>query len=212
MGGFVEEARELLSERLKLPEGYYLSWGGQYENQIRAKKRLQILVLAIVLIIFVLLYFTFRSVSDSLMVILSVPFALVGGVLLQYKLGYNFSVAVSVGYIALAGVAVETGVVMLVYLEQALNRAFAAGQVRDQRGKTGYGHQFWPQSEAKTDDRSNTDDRWHDHLDHTGARSLASGFFDDKGVGSQARHTCASVISSLIHRASFRGQIKGSSL
>ncbi len=194
MGGFVEEARELLSERLKLPEGYYLSWGGQYENQIRAKKRLQILVLAIVLIIFVLLYFTFRSVSDSLMVILSVPFALVGGVLLQYKLGYNFSVAVSVGYIALAGVAVETGVVMLVYLEQALNRAFAAGQVRDQRGKTGYGH------------------RWHDHLDHTGARSLASGFFDDKGVGSQARHTCASVISSLIHRASFRGQIKGSSL
>ena len=109
MGGFVEEARELLSERLKLPEGYYLSWGGQYENQIRAKKRLQILVLAIVLIIFVLLYFTFRSVSDSLMVILSVPFALVGGVLLQYKLGYNFSVAVSVGYIALAGVAVGAG-------------------------------------------------------------------------------------------------------
>ncbi len=121
MGSFVDEAKAALDEQFELPEGYYVNWSGQYENQVRARKRLMTLMPAVILIIFLLLYFTFHSISESLLVILSVPFALVGGVLLQSALGYNYSVAVWVGYIALFGVAVETGVVMLVYLNEALD-------------------------------------------------------------------------------------------
>lgn len=119
-GSFVEEAQKVLNEKLKLPTGYYFSWSGQYENQIRAKKRLQVVIPVVLLITFVFLYFTFSSVVDSLIVILSVPFALTGGVLLMYYLHYNFSVAVAVGFIALIGIATETGVVMLAYLNDAL--------------------------------------------------------------------------------------------
>jgi len=121
MGSFVDEAKAAMDEQFELPEGYYVNWSGQYENQIRARKRLMTLMPAVILIIFLLLYLTFHSIGETLLVILSVPFALVGGVLLQSILGYNYSVAVWVGYIALFGVAVETGVVMLVYLNEALD-------------------------------------------------------------------------------------------
>jgi len=124
VGGFVDEAKDLLAKRLKLPEGYYVSWSGQYENQIRAKKRLSILIPAVAVIILIILYLTFHSWIEGAIVLLSVPFALIGGILLQKILGYNFSVAVWVGYIALAGVVVETAIVMITYLKEAL-REFA---------------------------------------------------------------------------------------
>ncbi len=122
MGSFVTEAKEALNKQLKLPSGYYVSWSGQYENQIRAKKRLEILLPIVFFVIFIMLYFTFKSFLEASMVMLSVPFALIGGVYLIYFLGYNFSVAVWVGFIALYGVAVETGVVMVIYLHEALDR------------------------------------------------------------------------------------------
>ncbi len=132
MGGFVGEAKTVLEKNLKLPPGYYVAWSGQWENQIRAKQRLQILVPAGMLIIFILLYFTFHSALEASMVMLSVPFALVGGVYLVTALGYNLSVAVWVGFIALYGVAVETGVVMVIYLHEALDKKLLKGPVTEQ--------------------------------------------------------------------------------
>jgi len=132
MGGFVTEAKQTLEKQLKLPSGYYVAWSGQWENQIRAKKRLQILVPAGMLIIFILLYFTFHSALEASMVMLSVPFALVGGVYLVWLLGYNMSVAVWVGFIALYGIAVETGVVMVIYLHEALDKRLLRGPVTEQ--------------------------------------------------------------------------------
>jgi Cu(I)/Ag(I) efflux system membrane protein CusA/SilA len=129
MGGFVGDAKEALDKQLKLPPGYYVSWSGQYENQIRAKKRLEILIPIVFLIIFVMLYFVFKSFLEASMVMLSVPFALIGGVYLIYFLGYNFSVAVWVGFIALYGVAVETGVVMVIYLHESLDKHLLKGAV-----------------------------------------------------------------------------------
>ena len=127
MGGFVSDARRELAEKLRLPAGYYLSWSGQYENQIRAKERLMIVIPIVVLIIFLMLYFVFKSFLEAAMVMLSVPFALIGGVYLIYALGYNFSVAVWIGFISLYGIAVETGVVMVIYLHEALARRMKAG-------------------------------------------------------------------------------------
>ncbi|MCM0083569.1 CusA/CzcA family heavy metal efflux RND transporter [Geomonas sp. Red32] len=132
MGGFVGEAKTVLEKQLKLPPGYYVAWSGQWENQVRAKARLQILVPAGILIIFILLYFTFHSALEASMVMLSVPFALVGGVYLVKALGYNMSVAVWVGFIALYGIAVETGVVMVIYLHEALDRKLLKGPVTEQ--------------------------------------------------------------------------------
>jgi len=133
MGGFVEEAKKVLTRELKLPQGYTLQWSGQWENQIRAKQRLQILMPMVFLIIFVMLYFTTKDFTEAFVVMLSVPFALIGGVYLIYILGYNFSVAVWIGFIALYGVAVQTGVVMVVYLHEALDK-----RLRDYaRGKRG---------------------------------------------------------------------------
>lgn len=132
MGGFVGEAKTVLEKNLKLPPGYYVAWSGQWENQIRAKQRLQILVPAGMVIIFILLYFTFHSALEASMVMLSVPFALVGGVYLVTALGYNLSVAVWVGFIALYGVAVETGVVMVIYLHEALDKKLLKGPVTEQ--------------------------------------------------------------------------------
>jgi Cu(I)/Ag(I) efflux system membrane protein CusA/SilA len=128
-GGFVREARSVLDRNLKLPPGYYIQWSGQWENQVRAQKRLQWLIPLVIFVIFILLYFVFHSVTESLLVMLSVPFALTGGVLLLVLLGYNWSVAVWVGFIALFGIAVETGVVMVVYLHEALDARLAAGPV-----------------------------------------------------------------------------------
>jgi copper/silver efflux system protein len=127
MGGFVGEAQKTLERDLKLPPGYYVAWSGQWENQVRAKQRLQLLVPAGMLIIFILLYFTFHSALEASMVMLSVPFALVGGVYLVKALGYNMSVAVWVGFIALYGIAVETGVVMVIYLHEALDKKLIHG-------------------------------------------------------------------------------------
>ncbi len=121
MGGFINEAEQVLADNIEMPAGYSYSWSGQYENQKRANERLSILIPMAVLIIFMFLYFTFRNVGESLLVMLSVPFALIGGVWLLYWMDINFSVAVWVGFIALFGVAVETGVVMLVYLHEALD-------------------------------------------------------------------------------------------
>jgi copper/silver efflux system protein len=127
MGSFVTEAKARLEKELKLPPGYYVTWSGQWENQVRAKERLQLLIPLGLVIIFILLYFTFRSALEASMVMLSVPFALVGGVYLVSALGYNLSVAVWVGFIALYGIAVETGVVMVIYLHEALDKKLLNG-------------------------------------------------------------------------------------
>ncbi|HEX2059141.1 MAG TPA: CusA/CzcA family heavy metal efflux RND transporter [Thermoanaerobaculia bacterium] len=122
MGSFVDEAKEALDRDLQLPAGYSLHFSGQYEDQIHARKRLQVLVPLVLVIIFVILYFTFHSLVEASLVMLSVPFALVGGVYLMWIYQFNWSVAVWVGFIALYGVATQTGVVMVVYLHEALDR------------------------------------------------------------------------------------------
>ena len=122
VGGFVEEARTTVAREVSLPAGYYLGWSGRWENQERARAQLQIVVPIVLLVIFVLLYFTYHSVLEAAHVLLAVPFALTGGVYLLWLLGYNFSVAVWVGFIALFGTAVQTGVVMVIYLEEAVER------------------------------------------------------------------------------------------
>ena len=126
MGSFVTEAKDVLSEHLPLPKGYTVQWSGQWENQIRAKERLTILMPIVLFIIFVMLYLVTKEFTEAFVVMLSVPFALIGGIYLVYILGYNFSVAVWVGFIALYGLAVETGVVMVVYLHEALDRKIHA--------------------------------------------------------------------------------------
>jgi len=120
LGGFVKEARERIARDIHLDEGMTLEWSGQYENQLRAQRSLQIIVPTVLGIIFLLLYIVYRSAKEAAHIILAVPFALTGGVFLQYLLGYNFSVAVWVGYIALFGTAIETGIIMVVYLQEAL--------------------------------------------------------------------------------------------
>src|SRR5438067_8088318 len=127
VGGFVEEAKRVVAQRVAMPPGYYVEWSGQYENQIRAKQRLQIVIPIVLLVIFVLLYMTYHSAREALHVILAVPFAMTGGIFLLKFLGYNFSVAVWVGFIALFGTAVQTGVVMVIYLEEAVRRKIAPG-------------------------------------------------------------------------------------
>jgi Cu(I)/Ag(I) efflux system membrane protein CusA/SilA len=122
VGGFVEEARATVAQDVALPAGYYVGWSGRWENQERARARLQVVLPIVLLVIFVLLYFTYHSVLEAAHVLLAVPFALTGGVYLLWLLGYNFSVAVWVGFIALFGTAVQTGVVMVIYLEEAVER------------------------------------------------------------------------------------------
>jgi Cu(I)/Ag(I) efflux system membrane protein CusA/SilA len=120
LGGFVKEAQMRIAKEIQLPAGMTIEWSGQYENQIRAQKTLELIVPTALFIIFVLLYFVYQSFKEAAHVILAVPFALTGGVFLQWFLGYNFSVAVWVGYIALFGTAIQTGVVMVVYLQEAV--------------------------------------------------------------------------------------------
>jgi Cu(I)/Ag(I) efflux system membrane protein CusA/SilA len=127
MGSFVDEAKQALDAKLQMPAGYSIQFSGQYENQVHARKRLQVLVPLVLIIIFVILYFTFQSAKEASLVMLSVPFALIGGVYLMWIYGFNWSVAVWVGFIALYGVAVQTGVVMVLYLHEALDRRIAAG-------------------------------------------------------------------------------------
>jgi Cu(I)/Ag(I) efflux system membrane protein CusA/SilA len=119
LGGYVADAQRAVREQVRFPPGYYATWSGQFEFMQRAIAKLKLVLPVTVLLIFLLLYLNFRRFSDSLIVMLSVPFALVGGIWLIWLLDYNLSVAVAVGFIALAGVAAETGVVMLIYLEHA---------------------------------------------------------------------------------------------
>jgi Cu(I)/Ag(I) efflux system membrane protein CusA/SilA len=121
-GGFVNQASNLLAQRLKLAAGYTYQWSGEYEFELRAKERLKIIVPVVFAIIFVLLYMVFHSATEAFVLIFPTLYAMTGGLILQWLLGYNFSVAVWVGYIALFGIAVETGVVMVVYLHEALDR------------------------------------------------------------------------------------------
>jgi len=123
IGGYVAEARQAVNDKVKFPPGYYIAWSGQFEYMERAIEKLKVVVPLTLLIIFLLLYLNFRRMTETLIVMLSVPFALVGGVWLMWLLGYNLSVAVAVGFIALAGVAAETGVVMLIYLDHAWEAA-----------------------------------------------------------------------------------------
>jgi Cu(I)/Ag(I) efflux system membrane protein CusA/SilA len=128
VGTYVKRAQQAVLEQVPMPPGYTLIWSGQYEYILRAEKKLKVVVPVTLAIIFVLLYLNFRNVTESLLVMLSLPFALVGGVWLMYVLNYDMSIAVGVGFIALAGLAAETGVVMLIYLDHAFD------DIRRERG------------------------------------------------------------------------------
>jgi Cu(I)/Ag(I) efflux system membrane protein CusA/SilA len=131
IGSYVADARKLLDERLVLPPGYRLEWSGQFEAMQRAGDKLRVVIPITIAIIFLLLYFNFRSVTESAIIMLSLPFALVGGVWLMWLLDYHLSVATAVGFVALAGVAAQTGVVMLLYLDHAYDHRRAGGRLRD---------------------------------------------------------------------------------
>jgi len=120
VGSFVEEARQVVARTVPLPKGSYIEWSGQYENEVRARQRLKIVVPVVLLVIYLLLYLTYGSFLEAAHVLLAVPFGLAGGIYLLYALGYNFSVAVWVGFIALFGTAVQTAVVMVIYLDEAV--------------------------------------------------------------------------------------------
>ncbi len=131
LGGYVADAAQAVKKQVKMPPGYHVEWSGQFEYLQRAAAKLRIVVPATLVVIFVLLFLNFGRLTETLIVMLSVPFALVGGAWLMWWLGYNFSVAVAVGFIALAGVAAETGVVMLIYVDHALT------EIRQQRSVEG---------------------------------------------------------------------------
>ena len=130
LGSFVDDAKLAVARDLKLDPGMTIEWSGQYENQLRARATLRLIMPIVLAIIFVILALTFHSAAEAAHVILAVPFALTGGVLLQWFMGFNFSVAVWVGYIALFGTAIQTGVVMVVYLEDAVKNALAEKRAR----------------------------------------------------------------------------------
>ena len=126
LGGYVAEAREAVAKEVTFPPGTYIQWSGQFEYLERAEARLKIVVPLTLMIIFLLLYLNFRALTETLIVMLSLPFALIGGLWLMWWMGFNMSVAVAVGFIALAGVAAETGVIMLIYLDHALREGQVA--------------------------------------------------------------------------------------
>jgi Cu(I)/Ag(I) efflux system membrane protein CusA/SilA len=128
LGAYVAAAQDMVDQMVVLPAGYSMAWSGQYEYMVRAKERLKVVVPATLLIIFLLLYMNFGRLGETLIVLLSLPFSLVGGVVFMALLGFNWSVATGVGFIALAGVAAETGVVMLLYLDRAWEERLEAGK------------------------------------------------------------------------------------
>jgi Cu(I)/Ag(I) efflux system membrane protein CusA/SilA len=130
IGGYVEEAKKKVAEQVRLPPGYTLVWSGQYEYMQRVKERLMYVVPLTLLVIFVLLYMNLQSTAKCAIVLLAVPFSMIGAVWCLYLLGYNLSVAVWVGIIALAGVDAETGVIMLLYLDQAFDKRRNEGRMR----------------------------------------------------------------------------------
>jgi len=127
---YVKNARKLVKEKLSLPPGYSLVWSGQYEYMERANKRLAVVIPITLLIIFLLLYFNFKSISESIIVMLTLPFAIAGGIWFIYMLGYNMSIAVGVGFIALAGVATEIGVLVLIYIDIAYEKQLLEGRMK----------------------------------------------------------------------------------
>ena len=131
LGGYVAEARAAVAKEVKFPPGTYVQWSGQFEYLERAEARLKIVVPLTLMIIFLLLYLNFRALTETLIVMLSLPFALIGGLWLMWWMGFNMSVAVAVGFIALAGVAAETGVIMLIYLDHAMKEGQAACAAED---------------------------------------------------------------------------------
>jgi Cu(I)/Ag(I) efflux system membrane protein CusA/SilA len=120
--GFVEEAQRVVAQKVKLPQGMYLAWSGQFENQVRAGKTMLVVFPAVILVIFIILYLTYNDLIDALLMMKAVPEAMVGGIFLLWLFGYHFSVAVQVGFIACFGMATETGIIMLVYLRDAVER------------------------------------------------------------------------------------------
>ena len=124
-GGFVDQASKMLRQKLQLPAGYTYQWSGEYEFQLRAKERMKIILPVVFFVIFLLLYMVFHNLTEAMVLIFPTFYAMTGGLILQWLLGYNFSVAVWVGYIALFGIAVETGVVMVVYLHESLDKRIA---------------------------------------------------------------------------------------
>jgi Cu(I)/Ag(I) efflux system membrane protein CusA/SilA len=126
-GGFVDQASKMLRQKLQLPAGYTYQWSGEYEFQLRAKERMKIILPVVFFVIFLLLYMVFHNLTEAMVLIFPTFYAMTGGLILQWLLGYNFSVAVWVGYIALFGIAVETGVVMVVYLHESLNKRVNSG-------------------------------------------------------------------------------------
>ena len=130
--GFVEDAQRQIREKVKLPPGFYIEWSGQFEHQVRAKKTLQIVFPVVIALIFLILYLTFNDLPQALLMVLAVPGALVGGVIFQTLFGFNFSVAVWVGYIAAFGMATQTGIVMMIYLRDALRRRGGLEAIRDE--------------------------------------------------------------------------------
>jgi Cu(I)/Ag(I) efflux system membrane protein CusA/SilA len=130
---YVRRAKQAVAEGVTLPAGYSMKWSGRYEYMERAQKRMQFVVPLTLIIILILLYLHFRNLTEVFIVLLTIPFALVGGVWLMYLLGYNSSVATLVGFIALAGLAAETGIVMLVYLDEVWDRRVAQGRMRSMK-------------------------------------------------------------------------------
>ncbi len=140
-GGFVDRADTVArNQKLRLPAGYTWHWAGEYEFEMRAKQRLEIILPIVFFVIFLLLYLVFKSATEAAVLIFPTLYAMSGGLLLQWLLGFNFSVAVWVGYIALFGIAVETGVVMVVYLHEAFEHRLAQTRADDRSRFGGGGH------------------------------------------------------------------------
>ncbi len=129
IGGYVADAKKTILEKVKFPPGYYVTWSGQYEYMARAKERLKYIIPLTLFIIVLLLYFNFKSITETLIILLAIPFSLIGAAWILYLLGYNLSIAVWVGFIALAGVDAETGIVMLIYLKHAYERRKEEGKM-----------------------------------------------------------------------------------
>ena len=150
IGGFVREAKQLVDEQVKIPAGYTIGWSGQFEYMQRAAAKLKLVIPATLLLIFLLLWFNFRNMAAPIVVMLSIPFAMIGGFWLVWWLGYNLSVAVAVGFIALAGVAAEIGVLVLTFIDQAIveQRAESGGKISSTAlwtaVQTGVGHRVRP--------------------------------------------------------------------
>ena len=136
IGGYVEEAKKIVDEKIRLPEGYSLVWSGQYENMLRVRERLKIILPLTLLLIFLLLYVNTKSAAKTLIVLLAVPFSLVGAVWYLYLLGYSVSIAVWVGMIALMGLDAETGVFMLLFLDLSYEDAVKRGRMETESDLT----------------------------------------------------------------------------